>query len=107
MTIGNDVWFARSCTVMPGVTIGDGACIATFALVTRDVPPYAIVGGNPAKLIHRRFPDRLVERLLALGWWNWPPERIRRHYLLMLSDRIEDFLDAAEAEEASGALPDG
>jgi len=56
VTIGNDVWFARSCTVMPGVTIGDGACIATFALVTRDVPPYAIVGGNPAKLIRQRFP---------------------------------------------------
>jgi len=70
-TIGNDVWIGSEAIIMPGVTIGDGAVIGTRALVTRDVPPYAIVGGNPAKLIRQRFDDRQVGLLLDMRWWDW------------------------------------
>lgn len=68
--IGNDVWFGRRCFVKLGVTIGDGAVVGAHAMVTRDVPPYAIVGGVPARHIRNRFTDALIERLLALAWWT-------------------------------------
>ena len=69
--IGNDVWVGLGATINPGVMIGDGAVVAAQAVVVRDVPPYAIVGGNPAQLIRMRFPESLVSRLLALKWWNY------------------------------------
>lgn len=68
--IGNDVWIGYRATIMPGVKIGDGAIIASNATVTKDVPPYAIVGGNPAELIRKRFSDQEIRRLLELQWWN-------------------------------------
>ena len=74
--IGNDVWIGYGATIMPGVTVGHGAVIATKAVVTKDVPPYAIVGGNPAKVIKMRFGESEIERLLALAWWDWPIEKI-------------------------------
>ncbi len=74
--VGNDVWIGHGAIVMPGVTIGSGAIIAAGAVVTRDVAPYAIVGGNPAQLIRRRFSDEVVASLLDLAWWDWPIERI-------------------------------
>jgi virginiamycin A acetyltransferase len=74
--IGNDVWIGYGATIMPGVTVGDGAIIATKAVVTKDVAPYVIVGGNPAREIKRRFPPEEIDRLLELQWWDWPPERI-------------------------------
>jgi acetyltransferase-like isoleucine patch superfamily enzyme len=106
VVIGNDVWLARACTILSGVTVGDGAVVAAQAVVTRDVPPYAIVGGNPARVLRIRFGEEQVARLLKLRWWDWPPERLERHFPLMLSDRIGDFLDAAEADAADApALP--
>ncbi len=77
--IGNDVWIGNGATLMQGVKIGDGAIIGTNALVTKDVEPYAIVGGNPAKLIRKRFDDEKIEFLLQLSWWNWPVEKITDH----------------------------
>ena len=75
--VGNDVWIGQNVTVMPGVHIGDGAIIGSRAVVTKDVPPYTIVGGVPAKPIRRRFDDATVERLEALSWWDWDHEKIR------------------------------
>ena len=77
ITVGHDVWIGWDATIMPGVTIGHGAIIAAKAVVTSDVPPYSIVGGNPAKEIRKRLPDDVIERLLDLAWWDWPVERIR------------------------------
>lgn len=74
--IGNDVWIGYEAVIMAGVTIGDGAIIGTRAIVTKDVPPYTIVGGVPAKPIRRRFPDQVISTLLELEWWNWPAEKI-------------------------------
>ena len=79
ITIGNDVWIGFEAVVLAGVTIGDGAVIGARAVVTKDVPPYGIVGGVPARLIRKRFDDTTIERLLAMRWWDWPPERIASH----------------------------
>ena len=75
-TVGHDVWIGYDATLMPGVTIGHGAIIGSKAVVTKDVPPYAIVGGNPARVIRARFPEATVAKLLAARWWNWPAEDI-------------------------------
>ena len=76
--IGNDVWIGYEAVIMPGVKIGDGAVIGTRAVVTKDVPPYTIVGGVPAKSIRRRFDDVTIEKLEALRWWDWDYEKIKR-----------------------------
>jgi virginiamycin A acetyltransferase len=76
--IGHDVWIGHGATIMPGVAIGSGAIIAARAVVTRDVPPYAIVGGNPATVIRMRFTDEEIEDLLTLAWWYWSLDRIER-----------------------------
>jgi len=81
---------------LSGVKVGDGAVIAARAVVTRDVEPYAIVGGNPAKLVRSRFDPETVSRLLAVAWWNWPAERIEAAMPRLLSPNVADFLDAAE-----------
>ncbi len=74
--IGNDVWIGYEAAIMAGVTVGDGAIIGTRALVTKDVPPYTIVGGVPAKPIRKRFSEQTISSLLEIKWWNWPKERI-------------------------------
>lgn len=79
IVIGNDVWIGFEAVILAGVTIGDGAIIGTRAVVTKDVPPYTIVGGIPAKPIRRRFDDNTIERLEALRWWDWDEERIKRN----------------------------
>lgn len=76
LIIGNDVWIGYNSTIMAGVKIGDGAIIATNATVTKDVAPYSIVGGNPAKEIKKRFSAEKIEKLLALKWWDWEMEKI-------------------------------
>lgn len=75
--IGNDVWIGYEAVIMAGVTIGDGAIIGTRAIVTKDVEPYSIVGGIPAKEIRKRFAPDIMTRLKKLQWWNWPPEKIQ------------------------------
>lgn len=77
--IGNDVWIGQNVTVMPGVKVGDGAIIAANSVVTKDIPAYHIVGGNPAKIIRKRFDDDLIEYLLSLKWWDWPTEQISQN----------------------------
>jgi virginiamycin A acetyltransferase len=76
--VGNDVWIGYGATILPGVTIGDGAVIGSLSVVTSDVPPYAIVGGNPARVIRSRFDDATIARLLAVQWWNWDIATITR-----------------------------
>jgi virginiamycin A acetyltransferase len=77
--VGNDVWIGYDSMIMPGVTIGDGAIVATRSVVVSDVPPYAIVGGNPAKVIRRRFSDDTISALLDIAWWDWSAELISRN----------------------------
>ena len=76
--VGNDVWIGYGATILPGVTIGDGAVIGSLSVVTSDVPPYAIVGGNPARVLRHRFDEPTIARLLAVRWWDWDIERITR-----------------------------
>ncbi|MGW4499681.1 CatB-related O-acetyltransferase [Micromonospora sp. NPDC004336] len=89
--VGNDVWFGYGCLVMPGVRIGDGAVIAAGSVVTTDVEPYAIVGGNPARLIRRRFDAADVRRLLDLAWWDWPAEQVARHARAIMAGSPADL----------------
>ena len=77
--VGNDVWIGYDALIMPGVTIGDGAVIATRSVVTKDVPPYAVVAGNPAQVVKMRFDAETIDRLLALRWWDWDVEAITAH----------------------------
>jgi virginiamycin A acetyltransferase len=74
--VGNDVWIGYDALLMPGVQVGDGAVIAARSVVTSDVPPYTVVGGNPAKVIRSRYDDTTVARLLQLAWWDWPVDAI-------------------------------
>ena len=78
IVVGNDVWIGYEAVILSGVTIGDGAIIGSRAVVTKDVPPYTIVGSVPARPIRKRFDDAVIERLEALHWWDWDAETIRR-----------------------------
>lgn len=92
IVIGNDVWIGYEAVILAGVTIGDGAVIGTRAVVTKDVPPYTIVGGVPAKPIRKRFTQERIRFLLEIKWWNWPEERIRQHITAIQSGNIEHLL---------------
>ena len=96
ITVGNDVWIGYEAVILSGVTIGDGAIIGARAVVTKDVPPYTIVGGVPARPIRRRFDEATVQRLSALRWWDWDAEKIRRALPLIQAGEI----DALEAQFA-------
>ena len=87
--IGNDVWIGSEAIIMPGVNVGHGAIIGTRALVTRDVEPYTIVGGNPARPIRRRFEERKIAMLLEMAWWNWSDEQRQESIGLLTSPDIE------------------
>ena len=89
IVIGNDVWIGYEALILAGVTVGDGAVVGTRAVVTKDVPPYTIVGGVPAKPIRKRFSDDVIERLLELKWWDWPVERIAANLEAIQSGDIE------------------
>ncbi len=92
--IGNDVWIGREAVIMPGVTIGDGAIIGTRAQITRDVPPYAVVVGNPGRVVKMRFAPEIVAALLDIRWWDWDGDRIARNIAAITSADI-DALRAA------------
>lgn len=83
--VGNDVWIGQNVTVLPGVHIGDGAIIGANSVVSKDVQPYTVVGGNPIKLIRRRFDDGTTEFLLGLKWWDWSAEKIFKNLELLCS----------------------
>jgi len=89
IVIGNDVWIGFEAVVLAGVTIGDGAIIGTRAVVTKDIPPYTIAGGIPAKPIRKRFPDNDITSLLALRWWDWPADKISVSIKYIQSGNIE------------------
>ena len=89
IVIGNDVWIGYEAVILSGIHIGDGAIIGSRAVVTRDVPPYTIVGGVPAHEIKQRFPQPVIDRLLELQWWDWPAEQIRRALPALTRGEIE------------------
>lgn len=87
--IGNDVWIGYRSTILPGLTIGDGAIVAAHSVVTTDVPAYAIVGGNPAKVLKRRYCETDARRLQEIAWWDWPAERITANIAAIMAGDID------------------
>ena len=87
--VGHDVWIGRESVILPGVHIGDGAIVAAYSVVARDVPPYTLVGGNPARKIRRRFDPELISWLLELRWWDFPPERLDAFLPVLCSDDLD------------------
>jgi phosphonate metabolism protein (transferase hexapeptide repeat family) len=92
VTLGNDVWIGHGAVLLPGVTIGTGAAIGAGAVVSKDVPPFAIVGGVPSKLIRYRFEENVQQGLLDLAWWDWPREKLEVALLDMRALSAEDFV---------------
>jgi virginiamycin A acetyltransferase len=89
IVIGNDVWIGYEAVILSGVHIGDGAIIGTRAVVTKDVPPYTVVGGIPAKKIKKRFGEETIEKLLQIEWWNWPVDKIRKFLPDIMNGEID------------------
>ena len=94
--IGNDVWLGADSVILSGVTIGDGAVVGARSVVTNDIPPYAIVAGNPARMVKKRFDDHTIGRLLGVRWWEWEDSRIEKALPLLLNADIGLFLEFAE-----------
>lgn len=91
--IGNDVWIAREARILAGVRIGHGAVVGAYAVVAKDVRPYAIVVGNPAQEIRRRFSDEQVDAMLAIAWWDWPEEKIDENIKYLNQPDIDGFIE--------------
>lgn len=89
--VGNDVWIGARATILPGVSIGDGAVVGAAAVIAKDIAPYAIVVGSPSKVIRFRFPPEKIAALLRVAWWNWPDHKIRTQIPLLIGD-IDEFL---------------
>ena len=89
--IGNDVWIGYEAVILAGVSIGDGAIIGARAVVTKDVPPYTIVGGVPAKSIKKRFSDETISSLLSIQWWNWSKEKISKNIKAIQAGKIDEL----------------
>jgi acetyltransferase-like isoleucine patch superfamily enzyme len=102
--IGNDVWIASNVAILQGVTIGDGAVIAQESFVTKNVPPYAMVGGNPAQIIRYRFSDEQIAELLQISWWNWNDDQIRKTVPYLLSVDINEFIRIAKSNLSNEPL---
>jgi acetyltransferase-like isoleucine patch superfamily enzyme len=100
--VGHDAWLAQGSIVMSGVTIGAGAVVATRSVVTKDVPPYAIVGGVPTKQIGQRFDDAQVQALLRIAWWDWPLETIKERVALLSSANVDAFIARYDPGPAGG-----
>lgn len=94
IVVGSDVWIGYEAVILAGVTIGDGAVVAARAVVAKDVPPYTVVGGVPARPIRKRFPDRDIQTLLSLRWWDWPAEKIAANLDAIQSGDLEALCQA-------------
>jgi acetyltransferase-like isoleucine patch superfamily enzyme len=92
VSIGSDVWIGTDVKIMSGVTVGHGAVIGAGSIVVQDVPPYAVVFGNPAKVIRFRFDLDTITALLEIAWWNWPDQKITDNLPLLLSGKVEEFI---------------
>lgn len=92
LIIGNDVWIGHNATLMAGITVGDGAIIATNSTVVKDVPPYAIIGGNPANVIRHRFSEETISKLLEIKWWDWDIEKITKNVQHLTSGDVDKLL---------------
>lgn len=101
VVIGSDVWLCSNCTILSGVTIGHGAVIASGAVISRDVEPYAVMAGNPARNVRWRFDEPTRLALLESSWWEWPEEEIRQIVDKLCSDNIAEFIDYARLRESS------
>jgi phosphonate metabolism protein (transferase hexapeptide repeat family) len=107
VTIGHDVWIGHGAIVLPGRSIGTGAVVGAGAVVTKDIPPYMIAVGNPARVLRPRFPAAVAERMMRLAWWDWPHERLGQALADFRALSAEEFLDkydgaAAPALQAAG-----
>jgi serine acetyltransferase len=90
--VENDVWIGAKSTIMSGVKISNGAIVAANSVVTKDVPPYSVVAGNPAKIVKYRFTEEQIHELLKISWWDWDEEKIKNEALNMWSDNIDNFI---------------
>jgi len=102
IVVGNDVWIGYEAVILSGVSIGDGAVIGARAVVTRDVPPYMVVGGLPARVIKSRFDQETVRKLREIQWWNWPSEKIRRCLPFIRNGEIDELM---KQTDSSTVLP--
>lgn len=91
--VGNDVWIGYNAIIMPGLKVGNGAIIAARSIVTKDVPPYTVVGGNPARTIRTRFDEETIESLERVQWWDWPMDKILAHLPAITGNNIEELLN--------------
>lgn len=105
--IGNDVWLGSGCAILSGVTIGDGAVVGARSVVTHDVPPYAIVAGNPARRVRWRFDEATRQALAASRWWSWPEGEVRQLSRLLSSSRIDEFLAYCSTRLGNGQCDTG
>jgi acetyltransferase-like isoleucine patch superfamily enzyme len=103
--LGSDVWTAERSLILSGITIGHGAIVAGGSVVTKDVPPYAMVGGNPARLIRYRFDEAQIEALLEIRWWDWPEEQVRAAVPLLAGDDVDAFIAYARRESPAAVAP--
>lgn len=94
--IGNDVWIGYETYILPGVHICNGAMMAAKSVVTKDVAPYAIVGGNPARVIRTRFDEQSIQKLLEIQWWNWEIEKITQNLSIISSGNVNDLIEATK-----------
>jgi acetyltransferase-like isoleucine patch superfamily enzyme len=92
VVIGNDVWIGHGVTILSGVSVGDGAAIGACSLVTKDIPSYAIVAGNPAQIVRYRFQEETVKALLKIRWWDWPDQKVRDHIHSICSPSVDKFV---------------
>lgn len=99
IVIGNDVWIGRECKILSGVHIGNGAVVAAYAVVTKDVPAYAMVGGVPARLLKYRFSHREKEALERIRWWDWPEKKIAEMVSALQNGDIDSFVDRYDKDE--------
>lgn len=94
--IGNDVWIGSNVTIMSGITIGDGSVIANNSHVIKNVEPYSLVGGNPAKFIKFRFTKEQIKKLLEIKWWDWDDEKVNKFTPLLCNNDINNFINCVE-----------